>query len=335
MNRIADRALQALAVVLTLGLLAVLAALAVRSLRDARRPVQTRVGRMAVAPQIPPGPVRAAALRDLPALPARLPGVPILAYHGISDIDADRYTVTRGQFAEQMAALRRAGFTAISDRLFARYVAGGRVRLPARPVLITFDDGIKSVWVHGDPVLKREGLRATMYIITGRVSRNQPYYLTWAEVERMRASGRWDFGSHTHEGHRYVATGPETTGPFLTSRAWMPAAGRPETVAEWRVRVERDLDRAARMFADHGLPPAVSFADPFSASAGRARDRVVLRPLRELSLARYRVLVNNRIEPKLARVGDEHHYIRRIEIFRGTGGAGLLRQISVAVARTR
>jgi peptidoglycan/xylan/chitin deacetylase (PgdA/CDA1 family) len=96
-------------------------------------------------------------------------GIPILMYHLVSpDVPAPfrSYTVTPARFRQQLQALRRLRFTSIgADDLVAAW--DGSAPLPARPVLITFDDGFRDCLTHAAPVLQEHGFTATMYVVGG------------------------------------------------------------------------------------------------------------------------------------------------------------------------
>jgi peptidoglycan/xylan/chitin deacetylase (PgdA/CDA1 family) len=68
--------------------------------------------------------------------------------------------------------------------------------LPAKPVMITFDDGYRDVLWHAAPVLHRLHMPATEYVITGRVSNGDPSFLTWPQLARLEKLGL-TIGSHT------------------------------------------------------------------------------------------------------------------------------------------
>ena len=88
-----------------------------------------------------PGDVLSSAQRaEFAQLPAFTGAIPVLVYHGIND-DRDGYSVSRRSFAAQMQMLRLAGFRAVSIAQYDRFQHGDASGLPARPILITFDDG--------------------------------------------------------------------------------------------------------------------------------------------------------------------------------------------------
>jgi peptidoglycan/xylan/chitin deacetylase (PgdA/CDA1 family) len=75
--------------------------------------------------------------------------VPILCYHNIRDFKPSAsgckvYTVKPPAFAEQMKALADAGYqTILPEQLYNYLVFDGP--LPAKPILITFDDTRRAV----------------------------------------------------------------------------------------------------------------------------------------------------------------------------------------------
>jgi peptidoglycan/xylan/chitin deacetylase (PgdA/CDA1 family) len=87
--------------------------------------------------------------------------VPILMYHVIAPPPAGApfpgLYVPPGEFAEQMHALERAGWTAVTpDELDAYWRRG--ISLPrGKPIVLSFDNGYQSQYTHALPVLRRLG----------------------------------------------------------------------------------------------------------------------------------------------------------------------------------
>jgi outer membrane protein assembly factor BamB/peptidoglycan/xylan/chitin deacetylase (PgdA/CDA1 family) len=140
---------------------------------------------------------------SLPArLPARTVPLPILMYHRVlpslpaSPAITRSLTVTNADFAAQMLWLARHGYHAVTQRqVFAALEHGAA--LPRKPVLITFDDGYKDVLRNAATVLSRLGMPATAYVISERVSGDEPEkFLSWAELKRLEQRGI-EIGSHT------------------------------------------------------------------------------------------------------------------------------------------
>jgi peptidoglycan/xylan/chitin deacetylase (PgdA/CDA1 family) len=191
--------------------------------------------------------------------------VPVLTYHGINDRAASIYDVTPRQFAEQMAMLARAGYHTITAEQYARYPGGSAKDLPSRPILVTFDDGQLDSYRNADPVLRRHGFRATMFVITEPVDRGNAFYLRWDEFRTMRDSGRWDLQLHAGAMHKMVTVDAKgTAGAAYANRQF--ADGRLESFAAYQRRVTEDLDHGLeRLRKELGDVRADLFAYPFSA----------------------------------------------------------------------
>jgi peptidoglycan/xylan/chitin deacetylase (PgdA/CDA1 family) len=200
-------------------------------------------------------------------LPAR-GTVPVLAWHGIDDA-RDGYSTSRRAFARQLALLKRLRYTTISTRQWADFRAGRGGKLPARPILLTFDDGRLDSYRGADRVLEREGMRAAMFVITGQIDRRNPFYLTWAELHRMADSGRWDVEPHAHQGHREITVSRDgRQAGFYAARRYTRSHGR-ESLADWEARVSSDLFTLRDRFAAQGLRP-YAFAVPYGDYGQRA-----------------------------------------------------------------
>jgi hypothetical protein len=96
--------------------------------------------------------------------------VSALAYHKVAEIPpAAKYRcnyITPARFDAQLRYLRTAGYSSISFRDYLAYRRGDG-RLPARAVLITFDDGYKSNLEIAVPILRRRGFSATFFVVAG------------------------------------------------------------------------------------------------------------------------------------------------------------------------
>lgn len=132
-------------------------------------------------------------------------GVPILMYHALAHRPAPSVralSVSPDAFAEQLALLGERGFTPLTTAALAAAWRGAG-RLPARPVLITFDDGYEGVHRHALPALARHGFAATLFVSTGWL--RGPYdeggapdtMLDWDQVRQLAAGGV-EIGGHSH-----------------------------------------------------------------------------------------------------------------------------------------
>lgn len=137
--------------------------------------------------------------------------IPILMYHKVDNIAYSKYWVSDGLFARQMAALKAYGFQTISLTDFLDYRTG-KATLPEHPIIITFDDGYQDFYTHAVPILKSQGMLATIFLPTGKIGANEKdrqnnawdtkeavyptHHLIWDEVKAFVKDG-FQVGSHS------------------------------------------------------------------------------------------------------------------------------------------
>ena len=120
--------------------------------------------------------------------------LPILMYHYISPIppDADSYrrelTVEPEFFTAHMDYLAKNGYTTVTLRDLYNALAAG-LAFPAKPIILTFDDGYRDHYEYALPILLEYGFLATFFIITGHVDEENPAHLNWTQIAAMKAGG--------------------------------------------------------------------------------------------------------------------------------------------------
>ncbi len=171
--------------------------------------------------------------------------IPVLAYRG----DA----VEPRAFARQMALLHHAGYRTITLAAFVSHLHGEPVALPARPFLLTFDDGRLDAYAGSDATLRKLGFNAVVFVDAGRVDKGDPAYLRWGELDGLSRSGRWDVQLESGTGKHLMRWGPSPrdVGSFYAYR------GVDEIVGGWRERVFGDLSWGERQltYRVHGYRP--------------------------------------------------------------------------------
>lgn len=127
--------------------------------------------------------------------------VPVLTYHKLSrNGTPDAMTVRETDFEAQMRYLRENGYRVISlDDLFE--FLQFRRQVPARSVVITFDDGWRSVYDIAWPILKKYGYPATLFVYTDLIVGSRET-LSWEQVRELSRNGI-DIQGHSKT-HRYL-----------------------------------------------------------------------------------------------------------------------------------
>jgi hypothetical protein len=202
--------------------------------------------------------------------PAYKNSIPVLLFHGINDHN-DIYSLSRQSFARDLALLQHLGYHTISIYQYAAWRKGEKVDLPARPILLTFDDGRFDSYRGADLILAKYHMRATMFVITGPVTRKNLFYLKWSEIQQMQRSGRWDIQFHANNGHVFVLDNKNgSIGPFYSVLEYDPQTKREETIAQYRTRVSGDISTGLALMARRGYV-SPTMAMPYGAY-GQAAD---------------------------------------------------------------
>jgi peptidoglycan/xylan/chitin deacetylase (PgdA/CDA1 family) len=106
-------------------------------------------------------------------------------------------TVTTPVFASHLRYFREADYTVIPLRELVRNHANQHSRLPARPVVITVDDGHRSVYTDLFPLVKQYRVPVTLFVYPSAVS-NASYAMTWEQLREMKDSGLFEIQSHSY-----------------------------------------------------------------------------------------------------------------------------------------
>lgn len=153
--------------------------------------------------------------RPRPPIYSDIVRLPILVYHQIAIQPPGCWYpgnyVEPSDFAAQLGFLRKAGYSTIS---FSRYLEflDGRGNLPRRPIILTFDDGYRSVLTSGYPCLSKYGFTASVFVVAACVGgtndwdRNalQEPLLSSDEILELQRNGV-EFQSHTYTHARLTA----------------------------------------------------------------------------------------------------------------------------------
>jgi Polysaccharide deacetylase len=223
------------------------------------------------------GTVRHAAVPESYAVPRQ---IPVLCFHGIGTPSTvpgsvDYYNVTLDNFKAEMAYLHRQGYATITPQQYANWLDHVRQLLPAKPILLTFDDAFVSD-NEATPVLNEYGFSAVLFVITGYANGDYgSIYAGWSTIEAMARKG-WIIQLHAGEcGHAYLPDAPASCVAGLHRRRitathfeyYIWRFG--ETEARYKARVVNDITVGEAAIQTHlnflaGWQSTV-FAAPFGA----------------------------------------------------------------------
>lgn len=69
--------------------------------------------------------------------------------------------------------------------------------LPEKSIIVSFDDGFKSVYENAVPIMEKYGIKANIYLPTNYVG-NDDHFMTWDMVRELQQTGNFEFAAHTH-----------------------------------------------------------------------------------------------------------------------------------------
>jgi len=135
-------------------------------------------------------------------------GCPVLLYHHVGPFRSGTYrtlTVSPRQFERQIRWLARHGYAGIRPSQWQRWLKAG-AGLPAKPVMITFDDAYADIAEFALPVLERHGFGGCVFVVSASVGGTN----RWDEAEgignlrllnadqiRYWADSGIEFGAHS------------------------------------------------------------------------------------------------------------------------------------------
>lgn len=155
--------------------------------------------------------------------------IPILMYHYIRDYTNSNdqlginLSVSPTTFEQQLEVIKQAGYTPITFRDLT-------ADLPAKPIILTFDDGYADAYTAALPILKETHTTGVFYIVSGFLNKDQ--YLTDAQVKELDAAGM-EIGAHTVDHHDLSA---------------MNAAAQQRELQESKTTLEQLLGKAVTAF---------------------------------------------------------------------------------------
>jgi biofilm PGA synthesis lipoprotein PgaB len=184
----------------------------------------------------------------------------VLAYHDVRedlrrDFAPDQYAISAENLAMQFSWLRENHYKVVSIRQVLAALDGGRP-LPPKAVLLTFDDGLASVYHSAFPLLKLFRYPALVSLVTSWIETDVEVmyenhlltsrdFLNWQQVKELQKSGLIEIGSHTHDMHRGIVGNPQgNTQPAAVTRLYNDGY---ESHIEYLSRVEADLATSARL----------------------------------------------------------------------------------------
>lgn len=123
--------------------------------------------------------------------------VPVLCYHRFASEAVDSMTIKNSAFAEQMEWLKVHGYSVIPLDTAMGYVNGSVKTIPAKSIVITVDDGHKSIYSDMAPMVKKYRIPVTLFIYPSAIS-NAKYAMNWEQLRELETTKLFRVESHTY-----------------------------------------------------------------------------------------------------------------------------------------
>ncbi|MEO8402447.1 MAG: polysaccharide deacetylase family protein [Gammaproteobacteria bacterium] len=123
--------------------------------------------------------------------------VPILTYHNFNPTVPGSMSITPARFESQLKWLKDNGFTVIPLKDLVSYLQGKEIKLPAKSVVITADDGWESVYTYMMPLVKKYQIPVTLFIYPSTISHGV-HAMTWNQLKELQKTGLFDIQGHTY-----------------------------------------------------------------------------------------------------------------------------------------
>jgi peptidoglycan/xylan/chitin deacetylase (PgdA/CDA1 family) len=166
--------------------------------------------------------------------------LPVLMYHNIIDEGKpDFLNISVSRLEEQFRIIKSRGFNTIGFTELQSYLLG-KSALPAKALMISFDDGYASNFRLLYPLLRRYDLKANIFLVAQFINRadlsEKPDYLTVAQITEMD-SRYAQFAYHSFDHKNYNNLSP--------------------------AEIEDDIGKMITQFEDLKIPLSPFFAYPY------------------------------------------------------------------------
>ena len=139
--------------------------------------------------------------------------IPVITYHKVvtdkqkksAKYRGSGLAVSKSSFDKQMKWLHKNGYRTINCEEFYLWHEG-KIKLPKKTVLITFDDGRAGVVDNALPVLKKYGMKGTVFIIGKNTYTNKKDFIKYKTLLKVQKEyPDMEFQSHTYNLHKFFS----------------------------------------------------------------------------------------------------------------------------------
>lgn len=199
----------------------------------------------------------------------------VLCYHDIVDLKLTPnlklypQTIRRDTLIRHFNWIKQQGYHPVSFQQILDAKAG-KVTLPEKAILLSFDDGYESFYRLVYPLLKLYNYPAVFALVGswldvaddkmvpyGNDKLPRSYFVGWPQIREMQASGLVELASHTFTSHYGLLANPQgNVQPAVTTAGW--SQNGYESMADYRARIKADFDASASQLREQtGRAPRI------------------------------------------------------------------------------
>lgn len=188
--------------------------------------------------------------------------VPIIMYHSLlkEKSKQNAYVISPDSFEQDLKYLKRKGYTAVVMSDLIDYV-GKNKELPAKPIMLTFDDGYYNNYYYAYPLAKEYRMKIiispvgsyTDKFTNGDCDHPDYSYCKWSELNEMMKSGYVELQNHSYDLH-------SSSGSRLGAKKL-----KSESVSAYTTLLTADLSKMQQKMKENTGYTPTAFVYPFGA----------------------------------------------------------------------
>jgi len=225
--------------------------------------------------------------------------VTILLYHRFGESKYPSTSISKESLIDQLKFLQIEGYTVIGLNSLSDIIEG-RVPATGKEVLITVDDGYKSVYETAWPAFRKFNVPFTVFLSTRPIESGYPSMMTWDMIREMADAGVV-FANHSH------------------THAHMGQMKDGESENSYKERVREEISKAESILGLHGISNSF-FAYPYG-----EYNRVITGVLKDMG---YKFMFSQ--NPGVAYAGCDKTRISRMAI---VGGEMPVKEFALKLSR--
>lgn len=155
----------------------------------------------------------------------------VLQYHHVSETTPESTSLSPQLFEQHLDYLSENNFRILNLEKVIQLLKSGK-SLPEKSVLITFDDGYRSIYETAFPILKKKGMPFTVFVNTQPIKQQLAQFMDWRELREL-IENKASIANHT-QSH-----------PYLIRRL------KNESEKQWSMRVRVEISDAQAELKKH------------------------------------------------------------------------------------